>query len=189
MNKCECGCGSSCRSRFVHGHTRRKPRRPMRDHGDHVEIDAAGRGWIKVDKADAELASSFWWAVSGPGYPTTKVDGEVVYLHRFLLGLVKGDRVQVDHVNQDKLDNRRANLRVCDNRLNRQNGRSLGGTSKFRGVAWNRRRGRWEAYASLNGRKHFLGRFDDEVAAAEAASEFRAAHMPFSEDARKEVLA
>lgn len=155
----------------------------MRDLGDHVEIDAAGV-WIKVDKADAEEVSRHWWAVGGPGYPMAKINGKgwAVYLHRFLFGLETGDGVQVDHINQDKLDNRRSNLRICDNALNRQNGRSLGGSSKFRGVSWNREKQKWEAYVGLNHRRARLGYFTDEVAAAEAASEFRAAHMPFSED-------
>ena len=151
------------------------------------------RGVVRIDAADAHLVEGYGWSLMANGYAMGRLRGvrgaKPVYMHRLLMGLGRGDRRQVDHVNQDKLDNRRANLRICDDALNRQNGRSLGGSSRFRGVSFVRRRNKWEAYANLDGRRHHLGYFDSEIAAAEAASEFRAAHMPFSEDNHGKVAA
>src|ERR1035437_7781435 len=60
-----------------------------------------------------------------------------VYLHRFLLNAPKG--IDVDHVNRDGLDNRRANLRLCTRPQNLANMRPGGGTSRFKGVNWGKR--------------------------------------------------
>ena len=54
-------------------------------------------------------------------------------------------------------------------------------TSKFKGVCWDKRRGRWVAQCKRDG-KSYLGRFDDELAAAEAYDE--AARETWGEHAR-----
>ena len=105
-------------------------------------------------------------------------------LHRFLLGLVPRDGVLADHRNGNRLDNRRANLRRCDRTTNPQNQGSRGGRSRHRGVTLDKSSQRWRASVVLNGRRHHLGYFEHELAAAAAASQFRAVHMPYSADAR-----
>ncbi len=103
-------------------------------------------------------------------------------MHRLILGLEAGDPLQADHINRDRLDNRRANLRAVTASQNRHNqGSRPGSSSTHRGVSWSEKRGRWEASVNVNGRAHFLGRFADELDAARVASEFRREHMPFSE--------
>jgi hypothetical protein len=103
-------------------------------------------------------------------------------MHRFLMGLDFGDRREVDHINGDKLDNRRANLRVVTHAQNGQNVRiSIPRTSSYRGVYWITARGRWAAKAKLNGQDVWIGLFDDEREAALAAEAYRRSHMPFAE--------
>jgi len=46
-----------------------------------------------------------------------------VSMHRYLLGLEYGDKLQVDHSNHDTLDNRRCNITVVDRRKNHHNRR------------------------------------------------------------------
>jgi hypothetical protein len=98
-----------------------------------------------------------------------------IQLHRYLLDA--GPEHQVDHINGDPLDNRRANLRLCSARENATNkvhskNRKAGG---FKGVSWNRNAGKWEAgiaagevKASGRRRRLYLGLFNDPVAAAHA---------------------
>lgn len=73
---------------------------PLMSRGDAV------RGFAWVDAADAELVIPYRWNLVG-GYATR---GDMV-MHRLILGLNPGCGV-VHHVNEDKLDNRRENLRV-----------------------------------------------------------------------------
>ncbi|MEJ7783409.1 MAG: HNH endonuclease [Solirubrobacteraceae bacterium] len=142
-----------------------------------------------VDPIDAHLARHRWYLhnkgyASRPGGACT-----TILLHREVLGLVRGDGLEVDHVNRDKLDCRRSNLRLLTHAENRQNNDPSGNrtwrggqtTSEYRGVSWDRSRHKWKATVTVGGRTWQLGRFDSEEAARDCAEAFRAAHMPYAE--------
>lgn len=143
------------------------------------------RGVALVDYADAEAIGACSWFMHSNGYAvrSIQVGGKrlFVFMHRFLLDLTPGDGHQVDHINGDKLDNRRENLRVCTNAQNNQNLHQRG---PYRGASWHAQRNRWRAYATLDGKQRHLGYFAAREDAAAAASAFRRNHMPFSSDAR-----
>lgn len=118
-----------------------------------------------VDATDfARLASlGVKWCVSD-GYAVSAKYGR---MHRFLLGAKPGE--MVDHVNGDKLDNRRANLRIATNAQNQANRRAVRGTSKFKGVCRQKRphsKDVWVARIVAGGQQVHLGSFDDEAVAA-----------------------
>lgn len=100
----------------------------------------------------------------------------MIYMHREVLGLADDDRRQVDHINGDKLDNRSANLRAVSRTGNGLNRHTATGTSRFRGVFWNKQRGKWRAQVAVAGRNHVLGDFPVESDAARAVSGFLAEH-------------
>lgn len=126
-------------------------------------------------------------SVGSHGYAQMWLGQSVVLLHRWILGLVVGDIRQGDHINRDKLDNRRANLRIVTPAENGQNTKprtALSGRptrSRFRGVSRDAA-GRWIAYGQLHGRRHHVGAFDTEQQAAAAARAWRAAHMTHATD-------
>jgi hypothetical protein len=98
-------------------------------------------------------------------------------MHRTICGLERGDGRYVDHLNHDKLDNRRANLRVVSNAENvRNRAPRVYGSSRFRGVSFCKRTGRWVAQVTIGGHNHFLGRHVTEEQAAQAAESFRVAN-------------
>lgn len=143
------------------------------------------RGVALVDRADAEAVGVYPWCMSrGYAVRGAQIGGKrrLVLMHRFLLGLSPGDGVQVDHINGNKLDNRRANLRVCTNAENHQNLHHCG---FYRGVSWHARKKRWQAYAYLARKKRHLGYYASKEEAAVVASAFRHQHMPYSRDARE----
>jgi hypothetical protein len=78
------------------------------------------------------------------------------------------DDLETDHVNGDRLDNRRENLRAATRGQNGANGRKRPSRSGLRGVYRHRPTGRWLAQISIGGRLYHLGIFDtpDEAAAA-----------------------
>lgn len=137
-----------------------------------------------VDDEDAHLAE-YAWRLNNNGYAQrhVKIDGAWTgfsLLHREIMGLVKGDPRQVDHINGNPLDNRRENLRLCTQAENTQN-RAYGyGKSKYRGVTWSEKDQRWSARVMIRGQRHFLGLYDTDVEAGAVAAEFRATHMPFA---------
>lgn len=148
---------------------------PLRDRRGEVIAHAL------VDLEDAAQAEHRWY--SDQGYATRRRprnEGRF-YLHREILGLAQDDPRHGDHINRDRLDNRRANLRIATMAQNRQNrGANQGSTSKWRGVSWCKFHGKWKAHVNLNGRPRHLGYFTDEEQAAAVASAFRAEHMPYS---------
>jgi hypothetical protein len=110
------------------------------------------------------------------------------YMSRVILGLDLDDPRQAEHINCNRLDNRRRNLRIAprahaDNNQNRpllqRNNRS-----GYRGVYWHKRFRQWVAQSSIDGRQCHLGYFDTAHEAHLVVSAWRAEHMPFSEDAR-----
>lgn len=105
-----------------------------------------------------------------------------VSLHREVLG-VTDPTVEVDHINRDRLDNRRCNLRAATRQQNAENMVShRDARSKYRGVDFHKQTGKWRARACINYETVNLGLFETEEAAADAARAFRAEHMPFATD-------
>jgi hypothetical protein len=78
--------------------------------------------------------------------------------------------LQVDHINRDVRDNRRANLRLATHSENLVNSkkRSDSKTSHFKGVSWFKPMNSWRAHINLNRKQISLGYFDDEIEAAKA---------------------
>lgn len=144
-------------------------------------------GYSIVDAEDYELASRFRWRKSAGGYARAngKREGQwiTVYLHRLILGLEYGDKREADHINGDRLDNRRANLRIVTQAQNMQNrpAHAGGGSSRFRGVHWDNFHQKWRAVVRDGARNHHVGYFADEVQAARAAEAFRSVQMPFAQ--------
>lgn len=146
-----------------------------------IEIPLAhGLGIALVDASDHELVAGRRWHLHAQGYACTGGGSSRSLMHRLILNLAKGDGHSVDHINRDKLDNRRANLRICTHAENMQNLGAKGGSSQYRGVSWDSKRQTWVADVSPEGKKKTLGRFATELDAAKAAARWRHEHLPFS---------
>jgi hypothetical protein len=75
----------------------------------------------------------------------------------------------VDHIDANRVNNCRFNLRVCTHQENQRNVRKRRGCrSRFKGVVYDKRRRKWCAKYSFGGKHYHLGYFDSEVEAARA---------------------
>jgi hypothetical protein len=111
-----------------------------------------------------------------------------ISFHRFLTSAPDG--LFVDHINGNTLDNRRSvNLRLCTNAENQQNrkGAPRHHQHGIRGVTWHKRFGKWQARIQVDGKRIYLGRFDDVNEAEKAAVEARKEYMPFSREEKDGV--
>lgn len=115
-----------------------------------------------IDDQDYDRVSALkWCAVEcyiGAFYAATHRGKARVYMHRFVLGV--GDGGEVDHINRNKLDNRKENLRLVTRSQNIMNyPRRKDNTSGHKGVHYDKATGKWMAYISVNSRHKALGRF------------------------------
>ena len=142
--------------------------------------DGSIRAYAIVDAADAAWANQWRWCLDSDGYAIrTEYAGpgqsvRLFRLHRELLGLRTGDGIEGDHINRDRIDCRRANLRIATRLQNAQNKSKRGETtSRHKGVYWFARRGTWHARISVQGKRIHLGFFSDEEEAGRVAQAAR----------------
>lgn len=137
-----------------------------------IRILLRNGGETIVDREDEWLARQSPWYRNDQGYAvsTRAANGwSGTKLHRHIFGLAKGDRRMVDHINGDRLDNRRANLRIANGSESRQNSsRQRDGSSRFKGVTKASGPNPWRAMIRARGKNRHLGSFPTEVAAARA---------------------
>jgi hypothetical protein len=137
-----------------------------------------------IDPEDFKRVSEHTWSLHKLGYVyrQIRVNGKkkTLYLHREILGLKEGDGLVVDHIDGDRTNNSRSNLRVGKgNSLNCQNVRSRpGSSSEYRGVT--KRGDKWEASLKVDGKAHYLGLYEDEMEAARAAQAKRSEVMEWN---------
>lgn len=82
-------------------------------------------------------------------------------MHREIMGLSIGDQREVDHINGNRLDNRRCNLRLATHEQNMHNARRRkDNSSGFKGVSWKVRDRKWYAAIEISGKRIHLGVFD-----------------------------
>lgn len=116
-----------------------------------------------IDAEDFPRACIFNWIYRRDGYAVAVYKRQTILLHRYVMRAEKGQIV--DHINGDRLDCRKANLRITDYHGNSRNAKPHG-ESQYRGVARDRKK--WKARIYANGRREHLGVFDSEEEAARA---------------------
>lgn len=110
------------------------------------------------------------------------IDGKVRLLHRFLMNAPPD--LQVNHIDGNRLNNCRENLRLATNQQNNQNRVGAYSNNKcgIRGVFWNKKLKKWIAHIKVNYKYMHLGCFEWVCDAEEAVMEARAKYMPFSQE-------
>lgn len=122
------------------------------------------------------------------GEVQTMNPSEGVRLHYVVMGVASDKAYHISPRNDDPLDCRRANLVVrtlTDTAAHKRKQATFCGrpcTSRFKGVCWDKRRGKWLAKIKKDHVSRQIGSFRDEIAAAEAYDE--AARELFGEHAR-----
>lgn len=132
-----------------------------------MEILSTNCKTILIDDEDLELVSQYSWTVTKDGYAKKYleklVDGKrlrrVVYIHRLIMDAKENELV--DHINQDKTDNRRSNLRLASKSLNSLNSHKVRSLTGYRGVIKNTQKGKaFKARITHLGRQIHLGCYD-----------------------------
>jgi hypothetical protein len=120
-----------------------------------------------VDDEDFEFLSQYRWHYTHYGYAARRDyskggNGVIIYMHKLLL---KGK--SIDHINNQKLDNRKINLRIANKSANGCNrGKQNNNTSGYKGVYFNKTAQKWQAFITYKKESHYLGLFSQPVEAA-----------------------
>lgn len=118
-----------------------------------------------VDDDDYYELMKYVWCLDKSGYAHTSY----VLMHRLVMKCTNLDGKVVDHINLNKLDNRKSNLRFSTASFNiRNRAKKPNCSSKYTGVYWRKERNKWGAYININGVRKSLGSYENEEDAAEA---------------------
>jgi len=137
-------------------------------HGKKKEIVS----YLIIDEIDFDMCSNYNIYLNFAGYPAIKLDKKPVAIHRLILQAPTG--TCIDHINHDKCDARRCNLRIASPQENASNLKlAKNNTSGYRGV-YKTKHGRWKATVRHFGKEIYCGVYDDIKDAAQAAANKRA---------------
>lgn len=115
-----------------------------------------------VDDEDYEWLSQWKWHYN-KGYAVRGVfngkNMSKIRLHREVAKMKPGEIT--DHINRNKLDNRKSNLRSVTVSQNRRN-------VKSKGYSWDKKMNKWKAQIQIHRKKIYLGSFTSERSARKA---------------------
>ncbi|MCE7073705.1 HNH endonuclease [Dyadobacter sp. CY327] len=127
--------------------------------------------FVTVDNEDFDFLNQWKWYVTACGYAArhdySNKQKKQIMMHHLLVAREPG--MHTDHINRDRLDNRRENLRVCSAKNNLQNKKAPNG-KKFKGVyeCKGKTKTTWKALMRPGGKFIHLGVYNSEIEAARA---------------------
>lgn len=102
-----------------------------------------------------------WWETES-GYARGTINGRFIFFHNYILNRNGDMGIVPDHINGNRLDNCRNNLRIVNKSQNCINrGLHKNNTSGAKGVSWDKVSKKWHSYISINRKNINLGLFDD----------------------------
>lgn len=142
-----------------------------------IEIPLTQGLFALIDDEDYELVSQHRWCAhkirncfyAETSLPRNGQKQRSIRMHHLIIGKKEG--YLVDHKNRNGLDNRKENLRFVNTKQNAMNQCSNGGSSKYKGISWEKRDKCWRSRICVDGKNLSLGRFKDEELAAKAYDE------------------
>ena len=125
-----------------------------------------------IDLEDVDLVSKYKWCANSHGYVLCRETN--MFLHKLVMNDINNDRT-IDHINRNRLDNRKSNLRYATPQQNCMNkSKQSNNTSGYPGVSWRKDRNKWRAFITVDRKQIALGLYEnkeDAITARKAAEE------------------
>lgn len=141
---------------------------------------------VIVDDEDYQYLNQWKWRL---GFYDSIIRGtrkngiyKLFILPRVIMNTPKG--MDTDHIDGNRLDNRKSNLRICTHVENTRNRRPR--TKHFKGISWHIRIKKWQARIRKDNKEFHLGYFDSDIEAAKAYN--KVAPKYYGEFARLNVI-
>lgn len=186
--KCECECGKIVSvegNKLRNGHTkscgcynaeRIKQQRKFNEYeivDEYVKVKLNDENYMLCDIEDWERLKGHYWYLGDTGYAMCEtMKTGVLRFHKLATGTTAD--VIIDHINRNKLDNRKSNLRIATYSVNAINrGLQSNNTTGYAGVHFNKKNQNWNARVKVKGKVICLGTFPtkEEAIAARLAGE------------------
>lgn len=135
------------------------------------KIELTKEQFAIVDDGDFEWLNQWKWSCQkGIKYAARRTNNRILLMHRFITNCP--EKMEVDHINGNGLDNQRNNLRIVTSHQNHFN-HKLFKTNKtgYHGVYMDKKLKKWGSGISLKGKHKHLGYFEDIKEAASAYNE------------------
>lgn len=117
---------------------------------------------VLIDNEDYLKVNKYSWWSKPQGYIYTQTgtgyERKTIYLHRFIMNVSKNK--EIDHINHNKIDNRKSNLRICTRSQNNMNKPGIRGVAKYKG--------KWRARIKLNRKEIHIGIYNKYIDALNA---------------------
>ncbi len=115
-----------------------------------------------IDYEDFNKIKNYCWNVHDGYLVANGLDGKKeLRIHRLIMGLEYGNKLKVDHINHNTLDNRRCNLRITTNQENCFNHKAhSNNTSGYSGVGYRKEIDKWRVRIYVDGKCICLGNYD-----------------------------
>jgi hypothetical protein len=112
-----------------------------------------------VNPEDFDNINKIYWNKNASGYAQSTLG----LMHHIILGKPEEENYIIDHIDNNRLNNTRENLRFANKSQNSQNAPKLKETtSKYKGVHWQKDCKKWRCRSNGSGNIH-LGLFDNEI--------------------------
>lgn len=135
-----------------------------------MEIKLSGKkgGIMLVSEEDYEELSKCKLYLNKYGYAYGKIEGKTRIVHVYIMKSDYSKNEVVDHINCNKLDNTRENLRITTTQKNNENKNiyKTKTSSIYHGVFFAKKQNKYRAVCRINGKRVNLGSYDDEIQAA-----------------------
>lgn len=122
------------------------------------------------DKEDYDVLNNYCWAKStSNGYATTRIGSKSSATAQSVIIGSPPDGMVIDHINRNRLDNRKSNLRFTTQKENARNrGTMSNNTSGYTGVHYQKASRKWRASIAVDYHRIQLGEFDTKEDAYDA---------------------
>lgn len=136
--------------------------------------------FVTISPCDYDAIKFYTLSETSTGHIACQQDGKTDRIHRVIMN-INDPMVFIDHIDGNKYNNTRENLRISNASLNSQNKKKrLGTSSKYMGVRYHKIERNWQAQITVNCVRKHLGSFSNEEDAARARDTYILKNIPNS---------
>lgn len=128
----------------------------------HIYYKNEFKGIVIIDTEDIEKIKNYIWSINNNNYVVNYKNKKVLLLHRLVMNVhnieFNAKTNTIDHINNNTLDNRKCNLRICSASNNIHNRKDLK-NKPHNGVYYSKSNKKWTATIKIAGKRYYLGTY------------------------------